>query len=330
MSTIEQIYAAQLKAQNEKLAQDHAAAEENLNYQKDQNQKATDANLNRTAVEAQKATVNQTELHNASGLSSGARAQARLSQENQLQADMTALRVAQQESDAMIERQRGILAQEYASAIRQAQAENDLAKATALYEEAQRQDEIRRQQELAAAQLMAQGGDYSRISKFYNLTPEETAALQTAATQAAQGSGLTYEQAWDWYKETADPSLLYGMVPDEVYWRLEGALQETDRVKQLEEVAWSTYELWINQDDAISVLAPQKTIFAVDKMIEDNGWTLTKGEQEALYRYIREQVYKMQPKQEEQSTQDRPPFTSESKTPWGVVGDYKNYKSMYM
>ena len=45
----------------------------------------------------------------------------------------------QQELDTDVERQRSLLSQQYQSAIRQAQAENDLAKAEALYEEAKRQ-----------------------------------------------------------------------------------------------------------------------------------------------------------------------------------------------
>lgn len=285
MSTIEQIYAAQLKAQNEKLAQDHAAAEENLNYQKDQNQKATDANLNRTAMEAQKATVNQTELHNASGLSSGARAQARLSQENQLQADMTALRVAQQESDAMIERQRGILAQEYASAIRQAQAENDLAKATALYEEAQRQDEIRRQQELGAAQLMAQGGDYSRLASFYGLSEEETKSLQAAAAQSAQGSGLTLEQANTIYEITGDVTVFRGVMPEAQYWSVPRPLENsTPRVRDLCGLAKNAFDTAARMGDGEN--AAYFAAQAVENYVANHGLTLTDQEYDTIHYYI--------------------------------------------
>jgi hypothetical protein len=285
MSTLEQIYAAQLKAQKEQLAQDHAAAEENLNYQKDQTQQATDANLNRTAVESQKSVVNQAELHNASGLSSGARAQVRLAQENQLQADMTALRAAQQESDAMIERQRGILAQEYASAIRQAQAENDLAKATALYEEAQRQEEIQRQQELGAAQLMAQAGDYSRISKYHKLSPEETAALQAAAAQGNQGTGLTYDQAYALYENTGDVTFLKGVIPDAQYWSIPRPLENaSQRVRDICDFAKSTYDTAVANGEEAN--AAYFAANGVENYIANHGLTLTEQEYDTIHYYI--------------------------------------------
>lgn len=206
MSKIEEIYAAQLAAQKEQLKQDYTAADSDLTHQKELNQKNTDANLTRTAVEAQKAAVSTAELHNASGLSSGARMQAKVAQENQLQANMTALRAAQQASDAEVERQRGILSQEYAAAIRKAQAENDLAKAETLYQQAQREQERLLAQQQEAAKLMAQTGNYSRMASVYGLSSKEVAALQTAYQQAnATGSGggggspsgnaMTYEQA---------------------------------------------------------------------------------------------------------------------------------------
>lgn len=186
---IKKIYSAQLASQKEQLAQDYKAADANYAAEKEKAQKITDANLTRTAVESQKAAVNNSELHNAYGLSSGTRAQARLAQENQLQADLTALRMQQQEVDADVERQRSLLAQEYASAIRQAQAENDLAKAQALYDEAQRQqDALLAQQQaqadnaLAAAKLMADAGDYTRLAQIYNLSPTELYTLMGETT----------------------------------------------------------------------------------------------------------------------------------------------------
>lgn len=192
---IKKMYESQLKSQKEQLDTDYASALSQLDEQQQKNAKATDANLNRTAVEAQKAAVANAELETAYGLSSGARAQARLSRENQLQADMTAIRTAQQAADADTERQRSLMAQEYASAIRQAQAENDLAKAEALYQNA-RDEEARllAKQEAAAkesaarqeaaAKLMAEAtGDYSRLGALYGLSEEEIAALSGATDE---------------------------------------------------------------------------------------------------------------------------------------------------
>ena len=106
-------------------------------------------------------------------------AQARLAQDNQLQADMTAIRTAQQSIDADVEREKGILAKEYASAIAKAQANNDLARAEALYQQAQLEDERLQEKQLAAANLMAGAGDYSLIAQLYGLTPEQVAKLQS-------------------------------------------------------------------------------------------------------------------------------------------------------
>lgn len=188
MSTTEekiaQMYESQLKTQKEQLDTDYKQAVLGLDAQQKKNQQATDANLNRTAVEAQKAAVNNAELHNAYGLSSGARAQARLAQENQLQSDMTALRAAQQNADADVERQRSLLAQEYASAIRQAQAENDLAKAEALYASAKEEENKLLAKQEAAGKLIAEvTGDYSLLGKLYGLSDEEIAALAGGSRQ---------------------------------------------------------------------------------------------------------------------------------------------------
>lgn len=187
---IEKMYASSLDSQKAQLETDYAKANEELAQQQKKVQQQTKANLTRTAVESQKAAASNAELHNAYGLSSGAMAQARLAQENQLQADLTALRAVQQQTDADAERQRTLLSQEYASAIRQAQAENDLAKAQALYERAALEEERLHQKQLAA---------------------EQTRAAQIAADAASQQSALEQQLAAAKFvaQETGDYSM-YG------------------------------------------------------------------------------------------------------------------------
>ena len=213
MDTTEQLkklYSSQLASQTEQLKQGYLQADAEYAAEKEKAQKATDANLTRTAVEAQKAAVNNAELHNAYGLSSGARAQARLAQENQLQANLTALRTQQQELDADVERQRSLLSQQYQSAIRQAQAENDLAKAQALYEEARRkQDALTAQQQtqnqyaFEYAKLMADAGEYGPWLEFmknqgvnvgdnaYDVLVGETAQPPTTVPSATPSPQVT-------------------------------------------------------------------------------------------------------------------------------------------
>lgn len=186
---IKKLYDSQLTSTKEKLTQVYDQNVSNLDAQKEEAAKQTQKNLTRTAVESQQAQKNYAEIQNAYGLSSGAMSQARLAQDNQLQADLTALRAAQQTADDNIERQRTLLAKEYTSAIAEAQAANDLARAEALYAEAkEKEDELTRQQE-AAAQLMASVGDFSLYASLYGLTPEQVAALERAYGGTAGASG---------------------------------------------------------------------------------------------------------------------------------------------
>lgn len=175
---INKMYDSALETQKSQLETDHQQAVSDLDAQKQQAQKQTDANLTRTYVEAAKAQKNYNEVQNAYGLTSGAMAQARLAQDNQLQADLTALRAQQQSVDAEAERQRMLLSQQYTAAIRQAQAENDLKRAEALYAEAKDAEAQLLQKQKEAAALMAGKGDYSLYAKLYGLTPEQLALLQ--------------------------------------------------------------------------------------------------------------------------------------------------------
>ena len=175
---IKQMYESQLASQKEQLATDYAAADSRLTAQQQQNQKVTDENLNRTAVEAQKDAINRAEYYAAAGLTSGAKAQARLAQDTQLQANLTAIRTAQQAADAETERQRSLLSQEYAAAIRKAQSENDMQKAKALYEHAKKAEQQLMTKQEAAAGLMAKSGDFSRLAAIYGLTDAEVAVLK--------------------------------------------------------------------------------------------------------------------------------------------------------
>ena len=190
---INKMYDSKLKSQKEQLSQSYNQAISDLDTAKQQNQQQTDKNLNATAVEAQRAQKNYNEVQNAYGLTSGAMAQARLAQDNQLQADLTTIRAAQQAADAGIEQERALLAQQYTSAIAQAQAENDLARAQALYQEAKDADAQLLAKQEAAAQLMAGVGDYSLLGQLYGLAPEQIDKL-TPKVGSAPTVKLTPEQ----------------------------------------------------------------------------------------------------------------------------------------
>jgi hypothetical protein len=203
---INKMYDASLESEKAGLQQGYDQAQDQLDQQQKKAQQQTDANLNRTYVEAAKAQKNYGELQNAYGLSSGAMAQARLAQDNQLRGDMTALRAQQQDVDASIERERGLLAKEYASAIQQAQANNDMRRAEALYEAARQEEARLLAKQEAAGQLMAGMGDYSRLAALYGLTEEELRVLMGQAQPTYRppesgGSGETGSGIWTGHTE---------------------------------------------------------------------------------------------------------------------------------
>ena len=133
---LKQMYDNDLAAKKAALQSNYNAAVSDLNAQKANNQRNAEQNVRLTKAEADKAAVNRAEYYDAAGLSSGARAQARVASENQLASDLAAIRAAQQQADYDVERQRGLLSQQFAAAIREAQANNDMARAQALYEQA--------------------------------------------------------------------------------------------------------------------------------------------------------------------------------------------------
>lgn len=200
---INKMYDSSLAGQKQNLQTNYEQNVSDLQEQQRQQQRQTDANLNRTYVEATKAAKNYGEVQNAYGLTSGAMAQARLAQDNQLQQDLTTIRAAQQESDAQIDRKRAILSQQYASAIAQAQADNDLQRAQALYQAAKDEEErllqqqkednaLQQSRQEAAAKMMANAGDFSLYAQLYGLTPEQQARLQSAwEAENGVGSGYT-------------------------------------------------------------------------------------------------------------------------------------------
>jgi len=196
---INQMYDASLAGQKTQLEQTRDQGLAELEQQQ-KLQQQTDANLNRTYVEAAKDQRNYAEIQNAYGLSSGAMAQARLAQDNQLEADLTALRGAQAQEDANIERERTLLSQQYMAAIAQAQAENDLQRAQALYEQARADEERLRQNQKEAGNLMASVGDYTILANLYGLTPEQLNKLMP--TQSGGGTGSTpVDKNSQWYQD---------------------------------------------------------------------------------------------------------------------------------
>ena len=191
---INKMYDGSLESQKQTLASGYENNVSNIDASMEKQQK----NLNRTYVESAKAAKNYGEVQNAYGLTSGAMAQARLAQDNQLQADLTALRAAQTDSDAQFERQRNLLAKEYSAAIAKAQADNDYQRAQALYAAAKADEDQLMQMQKDAGNLMAGVGDYSILAKLYGLTDEQLALLNRkygGGGGSGGGGGRSYRRS---------------------------------------------------------------------------------------------------------------------------------------
>ena len=225
---LEEMAAAYLEKQQEALKQayeqnlsDLAAEQEKLgaSYDAARSQEASDNALARRRW-------NETAA--AYGLNSGTAGQAQLAYSNQLQSGLSALQAAETAANAEIERQRTNLGKEYRSAMVQAQAQNNYELFQKLYEEAVRvdqalqnqsqfnasqalkeyqtmldkyysdleliyeADEQKRKDELAAAKLAAEAGDYSLYGKYYgwdDARVQQMNALWQASQKPSSSSG---------------------------------------------------------------------------------------------------------------------------------------------
>lgn len=192
---IRQMYEANLAANKSQLESDYnqnlsglGAEESKLGqiYYEQMRQAQAESDRNRQAFQ---------EYANARGLNSGTGGQAELAQQNQLSSNLNTLRQSEAEKRAEVNRQRVLLGQQYQNAIQKAQAENDLAKAKALYEEAVRVDE---------AISAASRADADRAMQIFSML--NNTALSAAGTYASQGDMSLYQKllAGDSTKELED------------------------------------------------------------------------------------------------------------------------------
>lgn len=193
---IRQMYEANLAANKSQLESDYnqnlsdlGAEESKLGqiYYEQTRQAQAESDRNRQAFQ---------EYANARGLNSGTGGQAELANQNQLSSNLNTLRQSEAEKRAEVERQRVLLGQQYQQAIQKAQAENDLAKAKALYEEAVRVDE---------AISSASQADADRAMQIFNML--NNTALSAAGAYASKSGDMSlYEKllAGDSTKELED------------------------------------------------------------------------------------------------------------------------------
>lgn len=180
---IRQMYEANLAANKSQLESDYnqnlsdlSAEESKLGqtYYEQMRQAQAESDRNRQAFQ---------EYANARGLNSGTGGQAELANQNQLSSNLNTLRQSEAEKRVEVERQRVLLGQQYQNAIQKAQAENDLAKAKALYEEAVRVDE---------AISAASQADADRAMQIFNML--NNTALSAAGAYASNGDMSMYKK----------------------------------------------------------------------------------------------------------------------------------------
>lgn len=173
---INKLYDGARDKQKQLLMDAYTGNQETLDTEQQRVQQQTDTNVQRTDVEAQKLT----EAYSPRNTSDNITAQAELAMGNQQRKNVGTLREVQSEADYEIERQRQLLGQQYAEAIKKAQAENDLARAQQLYEEAKAKEAEFQTMRANAGKLMAEKGDNSILE-----------ALAAGTSSAPGSSGET-------------------------------------------------------------------------------------------------------------------------------------------
>lgn len=209
-SYLEQMYAAALESQLANLKASYDQNISDLDASKVTVDDTYTEQKRQTTGTAAQSAANWREMANAYGLNSGAIGQAALAQNNQLQSNLNTLESAQAAAQAEIERQRTLLGQQYQLQINQAIADNNFELASALYQEAVRQDEALRQQQQFAANLALQ---------YAQMAMQQSQFDQSLALDYAK-AGLTGSSASDTYIPVADDV---------------GSLEQSKNAKDLEE-----------------------------------------------------------------------------------------------
>lgn len=176
---INKLYSTNTQTQKDLLKQNYTNNTGVLNQEQNRVQQQTQENVNRTLVEAKAAQ----EKYTGQKLSLGAQQQAALSRGNAQQSNVSALNQRQSELDVEIERQRKLLAAQHETAIKQAQAENDMQKAQQLYAAAKDEEAKLLSMRQNASSILAAKGDTSVRD-----------ALLRGETPTSDYSGKTWEQ----------------------------------------------------------------------------------------------------------------------------------------
>lgn len=176
---INKLYDTNTDTTKKLLEQNYSENQGVLGTEQNRVQQQTQENVNRTQVEAQAAQ----DKYTGPKLSLGASQQEALSRGNAQQGNVTSLQQKQAEADAEIERQRQLLASQYATAIKKAQADNDMQRAQQLYNAAKDEEAKLLSMRQNASSVLAAKGDTSIRD-----------SLLAGETPTADYSGQTWDQ----------------------------------------------------------------------------------------------------------------------------------------
>lgn len=195
--SINKIYDAQ--AESQRLEQEGALERQlsDLYAQRDKAQRATDQQLTQAYVDAQRRMQAQNENMNAHGLGSGAQEQARLARDMGLQAELTRLRTLQGAASAAAGVQGLDLARTYRDAAAKQQAQTEQARAKALYDAAEGEEQRLVDTQKFLGEQYAKKNDYSILGALYGLTPEQLKKLKPAPGGGEEESPRYYRNPED-------------------------------------------------------------------------------------------------------------------------------------
>lgn len=205
---INKIYDKIGTSQKDTLKENYDASVKQLDTGVQTAQGKTNDYLKRAYVENGRANNNYQASPASGGLSRRSNnAQAMLTLGNQNQANVTALNQQQTVANQEFERQRKLLADKYSAAIKQAQADNDMNRAQALYDAAKAEEEQLRTLRQSAATLMAGNGDNSIMDAIGNgvaVTPDTTTPTWNGVTKDEDSINEVYDKKMESQKIEAE------------------------------------------------------------------------------------------------------------------------------
>lgn len=152
---INKLYDSSRDSHKKALQEAYDRSGQELTTGQEQTRNQTEEYQQRNQVETERAAANTTPPASNTGM----KAQQALIMGNRQQANASALQQQQAAVDQEYQRRRQLLADQYASQIRQAQADNDMERAQQLYEAAKAEDQQLQAYRQQAAQMLYQKGD---------------------------------------------------------------------------------------------------------------------------------------------------------------------------